>query len=133
MTRQPNETYEKAMLFAQLWEEKYVGETYIITGKDLKYAKELKTIPNDEIVRRLRVYLKDDWYGENCGHSLAPFVQNINNFIPAKREDGVVMDCPLCGKSHAPHVDCSKVGKVVPMPKEVGDALTLLAKKMSAQ
>ena len=80
--------------------------------------------------RRFRVYLKNEWYGEACHHSIPAFVQNINNFIPAKREDGVVMDRPR-GKSHAPHVDCSKSGKVVPMPKAVEESLTLLAKKMA--
>jgi len=130
-----DEPYAKALVFKQAWESHYVGETYIITGKDLRFAKELAAVSNDEIRRRLGVYFRNEWWGEHCRHSLAAFVSNINSFVPVKREivTAPLIDCSICGERHRPHKDCSKEGKVVTMPKEVGDALTLLTTKMAVK
>jgi len=128
-----DEPYSKFLLFKGHWERKYPGEKYLKTGKDLKFAKELVEIEDAEIVRRLQIYFKEEWYGENCRHSLPAFVQNLNTFVPRRKEGGpALIDCPLCGKKHPANEDCTK-GKAVPMPKEVSDTLTLLVKKMSVK
>ena len=103
-----------------------MGETYIIMGKDLKYAKELKTVDNDEIVRRLRVYLQDEWYGENCRHSLAPFVQNFNNFVPQKKDPvkTFIIECPICNTKHNPNTPCKSKNPAAPL-------VDILAQKMA--
>ena len=130
-----NVPFSKWLRFKARWEKQYPGETLIKTGKDLKFCKEvLADVPDEIIDARMEVYFADEWYGENTHHSLAPFASNINTFIPKKRNLGLIVqiDCPICGKKHAPHKKCDD-GAVVSMPKEFGETLTLLAKKMAAK
>jgi len=127
-----DEPYAKFLLFKGHWERKYPGEKYFKMDKDLRFAKQLCEIDDAEIVKRIRVYLKNQWYGEHTKHSLAAFVTNFNMWVEETHgNQEVLIDCPVCGERHRPHKDCSKEGKVVTMPKEVGDALTLLATKMA--
>jgi hypothetical protein len=86
--RKPNEVWQKAALFAQLWEEIY-REKFIITGMELKWAKELVGVDNDLIVERFKIFKGDEWYGENARHSLPSFVKNFNTFVKkTRRADG---------------------------------------------
>lgn len=121
-TLRPDEPFAKCLLFKQLWEEVYVGETYIITGKDLKFAKELTSIDNDTIVARLQVYLGDAWFGEHTRHGLASFVSNINKFIPEKRIEPVkrnqserlMISCSACNSQHWSDEPCKIEDLILP-------------------
>ena len=123
-----NEVWQRFEIFAQDWAKKY-GEEYFRTDWDLKFAKQLTGIDPDTQRSRQVIYFNDPWY-ENCKHSLSAFVKNFNKFVPAKKGEVVMFDCPTCGKKHRPHDKC--FGDAITMPKEVGDALTFFSKKMSA-
>ena len=61
--RQPNEVYQKAALFKQLWEQKYRGEVLVLVPMVFRWAKELIDVDNDLIVERFKIFSSDEWYG----------------------------------------------------------------------
>jgi hypothetical protein len=126
-TRLPNPVYAKALLFKSQWEQFYEGETYIITGKDLKFARELREVNNDEIVRRVQLYFREVWFGEHCRHNLAAFVSNINQFVPQKKDPVKVFEfaCPLCGKKHGANEDCTSKNPATPMLNELSKKMQM--------
>jgi hypothetical protein len=113
----PDEPFAKFLVFKTAWEGQYEGETYLCTGKDMKFAKELTQVDNDEIVRRLQTYFLDEWYGEHTRHSLSAFVSNINKFLPMKKDvpkPRIVRNvqdpkCEKCGTAHPPISECPPV------------------------
>lgn len=103
--RADSPTHQRLYLFAQKWEEHYVGETYaILWGMDMKWMKELEEVPMDTIAERLDIYFKDGWYN-NCKHSLQAFVKNFNKFIPQKTKQHKPSNLP---KQKVVCVDCGK-------------------------
>lgn len=86
----PNEVFHKASLFKRYWETKYIGEEYFLLGEVFKWAKELVGIEDVVIEERLKIYLKQEWHGdETRRHSIAAFVKHFNSFVPkTRRRDG---------------------------------------------
>lgn len=114
--RKLSRTDEICRLYSDLWEKQFGEKYYIMWGFDHKYAKALETVPEDEIVRRTKVYFANPWYA-SCQHSLQAFVKNFNKFVPkAKKrtirhvERMVVCCTPNCATAHSANQQCPKCG-----------------------
>jgi glycerol-3-phosphate dehydrogenase len=92
--RKANDVFLTAKTFARIWEEHY-GEEYYITEDDYAWASKIAHLPLDVIVKRTKVYLKDDYF-KGCKHNLFKFKQYINRWIeePKKVEKSATL--PMC-------------------------------------
>jgi hypothetical protein len=74
--------------FKALWEKKYPGQKFYPQKYHYKQLKErmapaegFEPIPPEEVVKRMRVYLRTD-YWKICKHNFSKFVEYFDNFIP---------------------------------------------------
>lgn len=77
--KKANDVFLTANTFAKIWEEHY-GEEYYLTDADLAWASKIAHLPLDVIVKRTKVYLKDDYF-KGCKHNLCKFREYINRWI----------------------------------------------------
>lgn len=102
-----SEPYRKAALFASLWEKEY-GEKFVINGMMCKWAKELVDVPDDTIVSRFRIYIREEFY-QGCRHSLPAFVKNFNSFVPKVKVGRREKACTNCGEIGHSYTFCPNI------------------------
>ena len=98
------------------WEQERFGEEYMITGRDLKEAKELLdasgTMPsNDSSVGHVKQFCKSDFGGwKTLNYPLWALFRNWNTYNPpfVKEKREIIIGCSMCGQEHGMNEDCKE-------------------------
>lgn len=126
------------------WEQERRGEEYLITGRDMKEAKEFLEacgeLPSpDSIVSHVRQFCRSDFGGwKTLNYPLWALFRNWNTYNPppAKAKTTAMVECDVHGVGYPIGGECPECRKelnAMPKidPKEVVEQIKELGKKMS--
>jgi hypothetical protein len=104
--------------FKLLWEKEYPGQKFYPQKYHYKQLKErmasaegFEPIPPEEVVKRMRVYLRTD-YWKICKHNFSKFVEYFDVFVPPRepeqprRPTQSVVYCAKCNYRHYEGMPC---------------------------
>lgn len=99
--------------FKMQYEVQFPQHTYVITGHDMRVAKEIVHANGEPDFALLQTYLPQYWksdFWEEAGWPAYGFLGNLQRFKPRSRQESKAgalrIDCKACGQTHGIYDKC---------------------------